>query len=321
MVDFTNCRVYNKSYAGANGSKLCIDYNGEKYMLKFPSLPTKATELSYANGCISEYIGCHLYELAVIPVQKTILGTYTKNGKEKIVVACKDFTDVGIVLQDFGSMKNQIIDSEHNGYGTELSDIIQTIEEQTAIDPSVLKKRFWDMFAMDAFLGNFDRHNGNWGLLYNQATDQLSLAPVYDCGSCLFPQADKETIQKILSNTGELHTRIYNFPTSAVKINNKKIPYYSFLTSTDDIDCLSSVKEIYERFDLEAAFAVIDSIDAIDELQKSFYHTILKTRYELILEPAYERALHVLRFRDPITEVSIEPEYDDFEDDGYDPAD
>ena len=41
-----------------------------------------------------------------------------------IVVACKDFTSSGIVLQDFASLKNTIIDSEHNGYGTDLSDIL-----------------------------------------------------------------------------------------------------------------------------------------------------------------------------------------------------
>ena len=39
------------------------------------------------------------------------------------------------MLQDFASLKNTIIDSAHNGYGTELSDIVKTLEEQTAIDP------------------------------------------------------------------------------------------------------------------------------------------------------------------------------------------
>lgn len=37
-----------------------------------------------------------------------MLGTYTKSGKEKIVVACKDFTADGLVLQDFASLKNTI---------------------------------------------------------------------------------------------------------------------------------------------------------------------------------------------------------------------
>ena len=85
--------------------------------------------MSYANGCISEYLGSHIFAIVGIPVQETLLGTYTKNGKEKIVVACKDFTSGGLVLQDFASLKNTIIDSVHNGYGTELSDIIKTLPD------------------------------------------------------------------------------------------------------------------------------------------------------------------------------------------------
>ena len=98
MPDFTNCKQYNKTYSGANGNKICIEYNNEKYMLKFPSIPTKKTELSYANGCISEYIACNIYNMLGVKAQKTILGTYEKNNKTKIVVACKDFTDYGMVL-------------------------------------------------------------------------------------------------------------------------------------------------------------------------------------------------------------------------------
>ena len=70
-----------------------------------------------------------------IPVQKTLLGKFIRNGKEKIVVACKDFTTPDTVIQDFASLKNTIIDSEHNGYGTELSDILMAMDEQQAIDP------------------------------------------------------------------------------------------------------------------------------------------------------------------------------------------
>ncbi len=34
--------------------------------------------------------GCHIYESIGIPVQKTLLGTFTVKGKEKIVVVCRD---------------------------------------------------------------------------------------------------------------------------------------------------------------------------------------------------------------------------------------
>ena len=199
MIDFTNLPKKNKTYAGANGSKISVLYNGEQYMLKFPAIARKNQELSYTNGCISEYLGCQIFKSIGIPVQETLLGTYTKNGKEKIVVACKDFTSVGVVLQDFASLKNTIIDSEHNGYGTELDDILQTLDEQMVIEPYYLKKRFWDMFIVDALIGNWDRHNGNWGFLYNVENDTMELAPVYDCGSCLYPQADENIMEATLN--------------------------------------------------------------------------------------------------------------------------
>lgn len=85
-IDFTNCPVRNKTYAGANGSKISVIYDGHLYMLKFPSAAALNKDMSYANGCISEYLGCHIFETVGIPVQETLLGTYTKNGKEKIVV-------------------------------------------------------------------------------------------------------------------------------------------------------------------------------------------------------------------------------------------
>ena len=84
-----------------------------------------------------------------------------------------------------------MIDSARQGYGTELPDILQTIEEQQLIEQVSLMERFWDMFIVDALIGNWDRHNGNWGFLYDARIDEMTLAPVFDCGSCLNPQADE----------------------------------------------------------------------------------------------------------------------------------
>lgn len=67
MPDFTGLPKRNKAYAGANGSKISVIYEGEQYMLKFPPPPTINKEMSYANSCISEYIGCHIFESIGIP--------------------------------------------------------------------------------------------------------------------------------------------------------------------------------------------------------------------------------------------------------------
>lgn len=289
MIDFTNLPTRNKTYAGANGSKISVLYHNELYMLKFPAVPTVNKEMSYANGCISEYLGCHIFESIGISVQKTLLGTYTKNRKQKIVVACKDFTTKGIVLQDFASLKNTIIDSVHNGYGTELSDISKTLEEQTAIDPQLLTKWFWDMFIVDALIGNWDRHNGNWGFLYNTETDEISLAPIYDCGSCLFPQADKEIMRKVLDDPAEREIRIFERPLSGIKSNGQKIQYFKFISSLENIDCNNALKRILPKIDMNTICRIVDETPLISKLQKEFYKTILRERKERILDFSYQK--------------------------------
>ncbi len=284
MIDFTNAVQKNKTYAGANGGKISVLYNGEQYMLKFPPFPTINKEMSYTNSCISEYIGCKVFESVGIPVQETVIGTYTSKGKEKVVVACKDFTSQGITLQDFASLKNRIIDSERNGYGTELADILSTIDEQTAMDSETLKTRFWDMFIVDALIGNWDRHNGNWGFLYNNATDEVTLAPVFDCGSSLYPQADEDLMKKILSDKNELNHRIFDIPLSAVTYNGKKINYFKFLSEGEFPDCNKALKRIASRIDIKKIYEIIDNTPTITELQKEFYKTMLTARKERIID-------------------------------------
>lgn len=291
MIDFTDLPKRNKAYAGANGSKLSVVYNGEQYMLKFPPHPTKNKEMSYSNSCISEYLGCHIFESVGIPAQKTLLGTYRIKGKERIVVACKDFTFAGIVLQDFASLKNQIIDSERNGYGTELDDILHTLNSQTVFDSSILRQWFWDMFVVDALIGNWDRHNGNWGFLYNTFTDTLEIAPVYDCGSSLYPQADDELMNLVLTNKNELNHRIFSIPTSAIKVHDKKINYFQFISSLENEDCNAAIKRIVPRIDMSKIDALIDETPVISDLQKVFYKTMLHARKERILDYSLERLM------------------------------
>ena len=135
LIDFSNCEKTKKNYEGANGSKICIKYNGELYMLKFPPASTRNKELSYSNGTVSEYIGCHILESLGFETQKTILGIYNKDGKEKIVVACKDFTENNkYTVQPFSSLKNTIIDSGHNGTETELSKVLDAIDRQDSFE-------------------------------------------------------------------------------------------------------------------------------------------------------------------------------------------
>ena len=291
IIDFTDLPRRKKTYTGANGSKISVIYNGELYMLKFPVPPSRNKEMSYTNGCVSEYLGSHIFETVGIPAQETLLGIFRKNGKEKVVVACKDFTTDDTVLQDFASLKNTIIDSEHNGYGTELSDIMTAIEEQQIIDPAQLKKHFWNVFIVDALIGNWDRHNGNWGFLYNRKTDEISPAPIYDCGSCLFPQADEKIMQSTLTDPAERDLRVFQIPLSGIKAGGEKINYFDFISSLKNKDCNEAIKRILPRIDMKRINDLIDGTPFITDLQKTFFKTILAERKEKILD----KSLQLLR--------------------------
>ena len=47
------------------------------------------------------------------------------------------------------------IETSKNGYGTELSEIIETIENQVIYDVNKLKEFFWDMFIADSLVRKF----------------------------------------------------------------------------------------------------------------------------------------------------------------------
>ncbi len=282
-IDFTQCeRLPGRAYNGANGKKIAVRYDGDVWLLKFPpSAADRPTALSYTNSCLSEHLASTIANMIGLKSQETRLGTFT-NGKTKVVCACRDFTADGKLLYDFCSIKNTVIDSETNGTGTELGDVLETIELQTFVDPVMLKEHFWDMFIVDAFLGNFDRHNGNWGFLVDPATRKAEIAPAFDFGSCLLPQADDDIMRHVIEDKAERDARIYTFPASAVKENGKKIGYVDFIAANREGLLAPSLSRIVPRIDLDALCAFIDDTPLLTDLQRRFYKTYLESRYEAL---------------------------------------
>lgn len=284
-IDFTNCpRLAGRAYNGANGKKIAVDYNGEAWILKFPpNVQSRPNDQSYSNSCISEHLGSTIFRMLGIPAQETMLGTHV-NGREKVVCACKDFTSPGIRLFDFCSIKNTVIDSETGGTGTELDDVLATIEQQNFLDPVIVNERFWQMFVVDALLGNFDRHNGNWGFLYDEQTGKSSLAPVFDCGSCLLPQADDNIMQTCLNSKDEMNARIYAFPGSMLKINGKKINYHDYIFGNHDRGLDTQLSTLYPKLQQLDFASLISSTPYLTSLQQDFYLAYLTQRREKIFK-------------------------------------
>ena len=278
-VDFTACpRVPGRAYNGANGKKICVEFEGARWMLKFPPpAGERPTALSYTNSCLSEHLASSAFRLLGLDAQETRLGTF-RNGREKVVCACRDFTAGGKVLYDFCSVKNTVLESETGGAGTELSDVLDAIDGQAFVDPAALRARFWDMFVADALLGNFDRHHGNWGFLVDPATGAAEPAPVFDCGSCLLPQADEATMRRVLADPAELDARIYVFPASMLKVGGRKINYADFLASSPDPDLAAARARIVPRIDPAAFARLVDDTPYLSDFQRDFYKAYFSAR-------------------------------------------
>ncbi|WP_454961707.1 HipA domain-containing protein [Eggerthia catenaformis] len=307
LIDFNNCETdIFRTYDGKNGNKICINYKNEKYMLKFPPATKSNKDISYSNGCICEYLGSHIYQTLGIPTQETLLGVYTIKGKEKLVVACKDFVKTGEQLISFARVKNSCLNCDSSGFGVELKTVLEAIEEQNLLNTIIVKERFWDMFAADALLGNFDRHNGNWGFLINEEKKTVSLAPVYDNGSCLYPQLSEEQMKAIINTPEEIEKRLYVFPNSALKIEGKKINYLKLYQETTNRQAIQSFIKVYNNIDMDKIMNII--MDApITDIQKQFYSTMINERFENIMMKSYNAIISKTQTLSPL-EITQEKE-------------
>ena len=287
-IDFSNCEINKyKTYGGANGNKIAIIYGNDQYMLKFPPPPKSNKTISYTNSCISEYISCNIIKILGFEVQETLLGSY----KEKIVVACKDLEENGFSLFEFAKIKNSVIGSP--GYNTELSEILYTISEQELVNPENLLEFFWDMFVLDAYLGNFDRHNGNWGFLVNENTKTAKISPIFDCGSCLFPQNSEEQMDNIIKSKEEIDLRVFTFPNSAIRENNVKMNYYRFLRDNHrgNIKLQKSINKVGERIleNQKIIENLIENTEYITDIHKNFIKVMIKNRFKELIQPFMEK--------------------------------
>ena len=143
---------------------------------------------------------------------------------------------------------------------------------------------FWDMFIIDAYIGNFDRHGSNWGFIKNLSSDTYCLAPVFDNGSCLFPRVtNNDEMLNIMNNESEISERVYKFPTSQGKLNGKKSSYFEITNSLNFPECNKALSRFCEKLDSGKIDSIINETPFISDINKDFYKLMLTCLYQLPL--------------------------------------
>ena len=302
MIDFTFCPVDKTANYGGSDKKRGIFYNGVRYMLKLSNRISedKRNDLnsSYTNSAFSEYLGCHIIASIGLEVQETLLGTMTlmsSMGVPRVypAVACKNFVAEGYSLVEFKNIEDALLDHK----ATKIPKIVDVYAIFTNDNPyfsgSFAKEvlaNYWDIFIVDALLGNFDRHANNWGYLINNQTQKMEIAPIYDCGSCLYPQLADDVLEHIISNDNEIQMRIDKFPLAALEgLDSRKISYKTYINSFINDDCTAALERIFPRIDMGMIDSIIDETDGLSDIRRSFYKVMLHARYSQILESAYTK--------------------------------
>ena len=292
MIDFNTGVPLLNRFLGSE-IKTTLLYEGVRYMIKYPDpIREKNNDLSYMNNQFSEHIGCRIFSACGFEAQETSLGIYTVNGKDKIVVACRDFTQDGSVLYEFSKLRNAVITDDSNVIDmlTKNRTTIETMNLTIAYNDLITDKAaiitgFWDMFIIDALLGNSDRHFDNWGLLERQG--KVVFAPIYDCGSTLAALSSDTRLQVLLDDPSEFKRSEFNI-TSCYSLNNKRIFYHEIFKEPIE-ELKSSLQRIVPRIKMEAIHEIVSSTEGITEIRKEYLIKALDMRFNQIILPAYKR--------------------------------
>lgn len=296
MIDFTGCKVLVNSYEGADFKRKII-YDGDVYMLKFgqklESDEHKPLQASYTSTPVSEYLGSHIYALAGLPTQHTVMGTY--DGRS--VVACRDFIESrpdakNVTLVEFKKLENSFLGSSTAGGRTPiLGNLLGIFSEHDSLEGirEAAEERYWQMFAVDSLIGNFDRHAGNWGYILDKGRNEIiDLAPIYDCGSSLYPALNEAAMADFIKDRDSLVKRVLDFPRAALRIGKNKIAYHEFLLSDVGAKARAVLGGIMRELDFAAIHRLIEDTPCISDVRREFYSQLIDVRREAILEPAYE---------------------------------
>lgn len=279
-IDFSEYELNGKYYGGSE-RKEGITIDEEDYMIKFQ----KQTAFGKRNNHISEFIGSHIFEMCGFEAHKTYLGY--RDGEE--VVACKDFNLPGKQFVPFNDVGESTLDQDKETYQYDYEDIMQMLRDNSKLtNVQETISIFWRIYIMDALLGNFDRHGANWGFI--KENNSYKLAPVFDNGSCLFPNlVDENEMQEIIESEDETNKRVFKFPTSQVKLNGKKSSYFDVINSLKFDECNDALRYVMSKLDMSKVEELIDETPLISDIQKRFYKHMINARYNKILLNSFEK--------------------------------
>ncbi len=186
--------MYGESFSttspefGTSGSfaKCWIRENGRIYLMKQGSDGAR-------NAGLEPYSEMYASELAAV-FCRAYVSYQTEMFRGKLVSRCSLFTDESSGFVTIQAAARDIQDPEG---------LLSYMEKYGAEDD------FRRMIVLDALIINTDRHRGNYGMLFDTDTIEITgMAPVFDHNQALLPYAEEEDFQNMDAYLAGRPTRI-----------------------------------------------------------------------------------------------------------------
>lgn len=224
--DFSDCILTPLILDGVT-NKIAVKDGSVKYILKFGKESVK--DNTYFRDYISEFISCRIAKQLGYNVQEVQLGYY--DNKE-----CCALTMFDLSLHSFKSLGASSLDSDalykrDIRYNLDWLLELKMTSKKFAITQGIYDKWVLDVFFLDMFVGNYDRHENNWGFV--RVNGLYNLAPLYDMGASLFSRQMNE-----VSNwtDGQIRDAVVSHSRSAILYKGKKKNYFELLDLYSDND-------------------------------------------------------------------------------------
>lgn len=307
IIDFSKCKFSKKhgSYGGTSGAKEGIIYNGQNWIIKYPKnmnnkLPS---ESSYTSSPISEYIGSNIYKILGYPVQDTLLGLRN----DKLIVACKDFTNKDRFLLEFRTINNVYdkkllteLDSINTVYNCNNTLDIDEILIHLKYNPLLnsipnIELHFWNMVVIDCFISNDKRTSSDWGLILEN--DEYRFSPTFGNGNSFNSMVNDGQLAKMMKNKDKFikleSSRLTNYLKNGKTLNTKELlslwQEYPKLADAIKNNYVLIKKELQN---IENAIDSIpnsyNSLEIISDTRKKYYKDSLNVRMKYLFEIAFK---------------------------------
>lgn len=278
--DMKNGKLY-----GGNRDKFGITVDNNCYIVK---------QGEYESNIYSEYVASRFIGMTEVPVQEVWIGYY----REDKVAIIKDFTSAEKKLRSYESTRQSSEGTTLEGKEYTYDDVCYMIikhKKMSAENKADMLRQFWEMYILDAILGNRDRHRGNWG--YIESDGGYEPAPLYDNEGSLFTDISRkmEEYKECIGTEAEkefIADRVEKFPASLFRVKKKdgtvrRTNYYEEIGKITDGIQYRVLENVRKNVTVARIMQMMNKVTDIKEIPKEyqrFYKVVTGTRYAHIIQ-------------------------------------